>query len=192
MPFVLDRRVIVILGLLLLALLSWLLPKGLEVPEPPDTTQPRHIPDYTLNSFTATAMDGEGRVHYRIRAERMVHFMDDDTSRLERPDVIVFRGDAGAWNAHARYARVSGGQEQVLLTGGVLVWRDPEKTGTGLELQTSELLINPEQKLAETQRPVTIAQEFGVTHAVGMRVNLERSRLELLADVRGRYHLAEQ
>jgi len=171
------------------AILSWWLSKGISVSAPPAPSRARHIPDYSMGHFTLRAMDDRGRLHYRLYAERMSHYLDDDTSRLERPNMTVFKQGAAAWNVYARHGWVSAGQKTIALSGDVVIWRDPRAGHSALEIRTDELHIEPDRQYAETDRPVTIAQDVGVTHAVGMRVNLRQSRLELLADVRGRYLL---
>lgn len=182
-------RLLIGAALLLGASLSWWLSKGLDVAAPRAPSEARHIPDYSMGEFTLRAMDARGHLHYRLYAEHMSHYMDDDTSRLERPNMTVFRPGGVAWNVYARHGWVSSGHKSIALSGDVVVWRNPGKDDSALEIRTDELHIEPDRQYAETDRPVTISQDAGITHAVGMRVNLRQSRLELLADVRGHYLL---
>lgn len=180
-----------VIGLLLLlgAFLSWWMSKGFNVHPPSQPAKARHIADYSMGHFVLRDMDGDGRLHYRLYAEHMSHYLDDDTAQLERPNMTVFKLDGASWNVYARHGWISSGQKTIALRGNVLIWRNAEKGDSGLEIQTDELHIEPDRQYAETDRPVTITQDFGVTHAVGMRVNLKQSRMELLARVRGHYIL---
>lgn len=189
MSTVFDSRYLIGLALLLAASLSWWLLRNLEEREAPVREQVRHIPDYYLNQFTVNAMDDSGHLHYRIHADHMTHYLDDDTATLVRPNMVLFKKDGSTWNATARRGWIGAGQHTVLLDEDVVAWRDPMVKDSGLELQTDELHITPDRQYAETDRPVTIAQDIGITHAVGMRVFFEQGRVELLADVRGRYLL---
>ncbi len=189
MPTLPGTRVLIGLALLLGASLSWWLSKSINVETPPRPSKARHIPDYSMSHFTLRAMDDRGRLHYRLYAEQMSHFMDDDTSSLEQPNMTVFKPGGPSWNVYARHGWVSSGQKTIALRGDVVIWRNARQGGSGLEIQTDELHIVPDRQYAETDRPVTITQDVGVTHAVGMRVNLDQSRMELLADVRGHYVL---
>ncbi len=186
---IIDSRFYVALALVLGASLSWWLLRGLEVHEAPVKAQVRHIPDYYINMFTVSAMDDNGHLRYRLHADHMAHYLDDDTASLTRPNMSLFKPDGPVWNASARRGWIGAGQKTVLLQGNVLVWRDPVVKGSGLELQTDELHVTPDKQYAETDKPVTIAQDIGITHAVGMHVYLEQGRMELLADVRGHYLL---
>lgn len=189
MPAIPAGRILIGLLLLLGASLSWWLSKGIDIKPPARPSNARHIPDYSMGHFTLRAMDAQGRLHYRLYAEHMAHYLDDDTARLQRPNMTVYRPGGVAWNIYARHGWVSSDQKEIALRGDVVIWRDAPKDGSGLEIRTDELHIEPDRQYAETDRPVTITQDVGVTHAVGMRVNLRRSRMELLANVRGRYIL---
>lgn len=189
MSAVFDSRYLIVLVLLLGASLSWWLMRSLEVREAPVREQVRHIPDYYLNDFTVNAMDDSGHLRYRLHADHMTHYLDDDTASLVRPNMVLFKQDGPTWNAAARRGWIGAGQKTVRLNRDVLVWRDPLVKGSGLELQTDELHIIPDRQYAETDRPVTIAQDIGITRAVGMHVFFDQGRMELLADVRGRYVL---
>jgi lipopolysaccharide export system protein LptC len=186
---VFDSRYLIVLVLLLGASLSWWLMRSLEVREAPVQEQVRHIPDYYLNEFTVNAMDASGHLRYRLHADHMTHYLDDDTASLARPDMVLFKHNGAAWNATARRGWIGAGQKTVLLDEDVLVWRDPLVKGSGLVLQTDALHITPDRQYAETDRPVTIAQDTGITRAVGMRVFFDQGSMELLADVHGRYVL---
>ncbi len=186
---VFDSRFFIALALLLGAALSWWLLRGLEVHEAPVQAKVRHIPDYYVNQFTVNAMDDSGHLRYRLHADHMAHYLDDDTATLTRPNMLLFKRHGPVWNATARHGLIGAGQKTVLLQGDVLVWRDPVVKGSGLELHTDELHITPGTQYAETDRPVTIAQDIGITRAVGMRVYFEQGRMVLLADVRGHYLL---
>lgn len=184
-----NARALVGLVLLLGATLSWWLLKSLEVHQPSPPKKARHIPDYAMSRFILNAMDEDGRLHYRLYAKHMFHYLDDDTSSLEQPNMTVFKPGGASWNVYARRGWVSADQKNISLKGDVLIWRNALSNGSGVEIQTDELHIMPDKQYAETDRPVIISQEFGVTHAVGMRVNLKQGRMELLADVRGHYLL---
>jgi lipopolysaccharide export system protein LptC len=187
--WVFDSRFLISLVLLSGAGVSWWLMRGLEGRQAPIPEQVRHIPDYSLDHFTMNVMDATGQLRYRLHADRMSHYLDDDTAILGRPEVTLFKRTGGAWNVSARRGWIGAGQKSVLLEDEVLAWRDPLVPGAGLEIRTDKLHIATERQYAETDQPVTITQDIGVTHAVGMHVDLEHNNVELLRAVRGRYTL---
>lgn len=189
MPTAVGARVIVLMALLLGAALSWWLLRGLSNPSVKHAVKARHIADYSLQKFTVNAMNDRGKLYYRLHADHMSHYLDDDTSRVDRPNMTVFKEGNALWNVYAKRGWISAGQKSIVLRGDVLIWRNAVNDGPGLEIQTDELHITPDKQYAETARPVTISQEIGVTRAVGMRVDLEKSTMELLAAVQGHYTL---
>lgn len=184
-------RYAVIAVLLLATGLSWWLVRSVEVStsSPPQPRAVRHISDYSMDDFTLKAMDPQGRLHYRLHARHMAHYLDDDTAALRRPDIMLFRGEGGTWNAVSQRGWIGPDQKHVVLSGDVLVWRDTPKQDDALELETDKLHVTPDRQYAETDLPVTIAQPAGITHAVGMRVSVDQGRMELLNAVHGRYIL---
>ena len=186
-----SRHTVIAVLLLAAAGLSWWLMRSVEVtasgPQPPPAA--RHVSDYSMDDFTLSAMDDQGNLHYRLHARHMSHYLDDDTASLRRPDMTLYRGVQGTWNAVSDRGWIGPDQKHVVLSGDVLVWRDTPRQDDGLELETDVLHVTPDRQYAETARPVTIVQPAGITHAVGMRVSVEQGRMQLLSAVRGRYTL---
>ena len=56
-----------------------------------------------------------------------------------------------------------------------------------LEIDTASLRVVPAKEYAETDQPVVIVTDFGVTRAIGMQADLKQQQLQLLAQVRGEY-----
>lgn len=54
-------------------------------------------------------------------------------------------------------------------------------------LKTSILYLEPNRQYAQTDKPVTIIDDRGTTHATGMKIFFEDKRIELLSKVNSYY-----
>lgn len=180
-------RLFAVIALIGLAALStWLLRTVESEREPTAEARPRS-PDYTLENFTASAMDGHGKLHDRLRARIMIHYPDDDSAELTKPHIELYRQDAPPWRIDAEKGWVYSKGELVLLQGDVFIERDAVSKDGPLHVITRDVRIRPKDKYAETDQPVTILQGTARVDAVGMRAHFQEGRLELLSAVRGKY-----
>jgi len=146
-----------------------------------------HEPDYIVENFRATAFDLEGQPRYRLAAERLTHYMDDDTTELVQPRFVREVPGEPTWRAISKRGVVSSNGENVHLLDDVEVERkvlgDPEP----MILSTNYLWIIPEADILRTDKPVTIRQGSSVVNAAGMDVDGKQRTLELAGRVRGTY-----
>lgn len=179
--------VLVVAGL---STLSWWLPLRMG-PGPTEPVvvapAPRHVPDFFLTEFELTSMDRAGAPRYRLHAEGMTHYVDNDTAEVVEPRLTLFRGDAAPWRARSATGWVSGDGELVRLDGDVVIERAAQRERPGVEVLTDALQVWPGKEFAETERPVTLRSALGVTDAVGMRADFGQDVLALHADVRSVY-----
>jgi len=184
----LGRGLWLALLLLPIAALSWWLLRsaaplgGQSLPE-----EARHSPDYYMEQFTLTSFNELGKPAHKLYADNMLHYPDDDSATLERPHLVVFRDDKEFWDIRADSGLVSGGGEAVLLQGEVIILRVNQEHAQALEVYTSDLMVYPHKKYAETAAAVKIRDDRGVTEAMGMWASLDQRRMELLSNVRGSY-----
>jgi lipopolysaccharide export system protein LptC len=118
----------------------------------------------------------------------MAHFPQDDTTRLERPRVIIYRQEQPAWVIEARQGVIDN-QEQVLsLLKEVQLSQGQREDKGAMHLKTEVLHISLAEEVATTEERVYAVQE-GVGHAegTGMTLDLKKDRLELHAQVQFTY-----
>jgi len=173
--------------LVLVAALSWWLQRSVETESQSSTDQVRHEPDYYMENFVSTSLDEMGRPAYRLDADNMLHYPDNDSATLEKPHLIVFRGEEEFWDIRAESGLVLDKGESVMLQGEVVILRVTTGGAQALQIYTSDLTVRPDEKYAETAAEVTIKDGRGVTQAVGMWADLNQRRVELLSNVRGTY-----
>lgn len=179
-----GRAMVILVGLIVLVagtswVAKWLTPIS-------KTAQPvRHEADFYLADFTATALDAQGRPQHRLQAERMVHYGDDDTAELTRPQITTFDDQGPTWSAQSATGWVSPNGKVVRLLGPVTMVRVDRGSGPA-RIETRDLTLHPDDDFAETAAPVRFSDARGFIMAVGMRAQLgDNGHLELLSRVRG-------
>jgi len=156
----------------------------------PEPEAARHRPDYFLDRTQATLMDPDGRVQYRLRADRVEHYRDDNSLQLVHPELRYFPPDGTTWKVVADAGRIHDDGGRVFLDGSIDMQRLATRDSPPLRLVTRDLLIRPREGYAETAARAIITSPGSRLAGTGMRIDMEERRLELLADGEGRYVLA--
>jgi len=180
------------LAVLLLGIGSFWLLHELELEERRAAQQRLHEPDYYIDQMVRRTLGAEGELANVLRAKRLEHFPDDDSTELASPHLEIYNGDVEPWHVIAERGWVSSGNEVVLLHGEVEIWRQNAAGQRVYQVLTSELRVLPKEQYAESDTPTTILGPSTVSHAVGMRANFAHDRLELLNRVRARHEVKPQ
>ena len=53
----------------------------------------RHDPDYFLHNFTATTMNAKGMPAYKVTAEHLEHYPDDNSMKLQTPFISFYENN---------------------------------------------------------------------------------------------------
>lgn len=170
---------------MLAALTSWLD----RIVRPPEAAASanRQEPDYIVEKISALRVGADGRARYRLSAERMVHYPEDDTTLLTAPVFVSYGTKEVPVTITARQGVVSGRGEHLYFQDDVRVTRAARGDRSELVVTTSFLHLIPEQHLARTDRAVQIADASTVVTAEGLELNSETRVLRLLSKVRGTY-----
>lgn len=147
----------------------------------------RHDPDYLVNGLSAMRMNESGVAGYTLAAAKMVHFPDDDTTLLTTPKFMSLQDAKAPITITANQAVVSSNGEDVYFQDDVRVIRAAFDDTSELLLRTEFLHVIPDDRVAKTDRPVTITDAATTVTAVGLELNSETRVLKLLANVRGTY-----
>ena len=136
----------VLLGVLgtMAALGIWLQVSLLEPPVVKPALSSTHEPDYIIQSFTATGRDEAG-VIYVLKAQRLVHFPDDNTSLLDAPRLVQYQDDQPLRHTTSESGWLSGDGKDVLLTGNVKVTQNPSEGDPGSVTRTERLTVRLER-----------------------------------------------
>jgi len=149
------------------------------------TTAAQNLPDYFINDVDTTVTDEQGLPSHELRASSLVHYPNNDTTKLVQPDITILNTDKGSrWHASAREGEIAGQQQLIRLSGDVRLKQQGENV---LELQTERLSIDNRRRYAETDAPVTLLSNGSQMHGIGMKAYGDQQRILLLSSVRGEY-----
>lgn len=142
-------------------------------------------PDSFVENIDLAVMDEYGYLQYQVRAEHMTHFPNNDILKLDRPDINIVHTDGAVWHITAEHGETSTAGDRLWLLGMVDIHRPETATSSAIRVITSDLLVKPEEKLAETENAATITGNHYVINAIGLKANFRTNVLELLSRVRG-------
>ena len=176
-----------LLLMLALAAASFWLERAVQMPVRDATDKMRHDPDFIAEDFGITKMSASGRPEYRLSAERMLHYPDDDSTHVLAPRLEQRHDDDAPIVIHADRGRISHDGEEASFYGNVVVVREAAQGRSELRVQTEYLQIIPDRDLARTDQPVVITEGRSRLSGVGMEFNNKTRQFALLAHVRGTF-----
>lgn len=137
-----DRRT-VLAGVVLLALAlgSWWLTRRAAAPLPTAPPASAREPDYVIDNFLAHAMNPAGRPRYRLSAERLLHYPDDDTAHLIEPVLVQFLPGGARTTTRADTGVMPGDGSEILMRGNVHVTRSADTGTAGGEIVAERLRV---------------------------------------------------
>lgn len=146
----------------------------------------RHDPDYIIERFEVRRFDPQGALQHTLRADRMAHYPDDDSTMIQSPHLTYHR--APPTLVSAREAQVDGKGKHVQLIGDVMVTRAAQSGKPATVLTTERLDAFPDEETASTDVPVTITQGRSRVAGSGLAVNNATALYTLEGPVRGIFH----
>jgi len=168
------------------AVTLWL-DRQVQPPQVSDNGKTRHDPDYIVDNFTVTRIGLDGAVRYKLNARRMRHYPDDDTTLLDAPKVVNFRGAGVTMTATSKTATLSSNGENAYLQDDVLLTRSPYENHSELKMTTTWLHVVPDDGIAKTDKAVRIQDATTLITSDGLEFDNNTRILNLLSNVRGRY-----
>jgi len=180
------KRTISLIIISALALLSWWFQdiwKEAPIIQP---KKDKHFPDYFMENFTLTNMDINGRPSYILRAIKMLHYADDDSSELEQPR-IQFLSEQGDWTITAEQALILENSQQIQLKNNVQLKREASAQQAPMTIVTEYLSINTETEIAETEYLAQVTSRGLALTSKGLVYDSRKGILKLASEVKGVY-----
>jgi lipopolysaccharide export system protein LptC len=176
--------------MLMLAALTMWLSRTIVLTAPESAAAPQHEPDYIVDKFTLTRLSDTGIARYRLAAERMVHFADDDSSHLTlprltqlqpgKPDTRV-RADRGVIDSGGDIAHLYDNVE--MFQAGTRGKGTASSGSDDMRITTSYLRVRADADRADTPAPVRIEQGSSVLTGTGMDYDNRYRRFQLASRV---------
>ncbi|VAW71706.1 hypothetical protein MNBD_GAMMA10-1607 [hydrothermal vent metagenome] len=145
-----------------------------------------HFPDYFMENFTITSMDAQGLAQYTLRAKKMRHYDDDDSSEFEQPFLSFNRSDATI-TIKAKRAKHLKDRNIIFLHDNVIVHRAATAGQSELSIHTEYLKINTQSRVAETDLAAKITTDSAEFNTTGLVFDSLQGTLTLTSQVRGFY-----
>jgi lipopolysaccharide export system protein LptC len=145
-------------------------------PEEESDFTSRNEPDLYMLNATIRQFSPEGKLQYRIAANRFTHFPLTDVTTMTLPALTLARTqDSDPWEITSSKGRIlpsSDYREEV-----VELWSDVRASQSGNErdlvtIETNSLTVYPDRDYAETDEPVLIKNLSGRTTAAAMKAFL--------------------
>jgi LPS export ABC transporter protein LptC len=181
------RNTLVMIVLAILAAALWV-----ATWQPPETSLPvedagaSQALGYYVRGARILGTDEEGRVTYRIFAERLDELPDEGRLQLTGVDVEYQPADETAWSISAANASSTKEISQLELAGNVELRSAPTGTSKPLAIFTDKLTFWLDTSNVESHEPVEV--HFGDLRlsGVGLRTDLKGDSLRLESDVHGK------
>lgn len=173
---------VILLGLL--AGLTYWLEKATTAQEATRRANARHDPDYMVDRFTVQRFGESGNLVQSLTAERMVHFPDDNSTQVSRPNLTYFNGSEPT-RVTAQEANLSQDGKEVRLKGAVKVVRTNAGGHPATIIETPALTVYPDEQRATGTAPVTITRGRDVISGGGIDYLGKDRTAQLHGRVRG-------
>ena len=143
--------------------------------------------DLVMEDALITEFEADGALRYRIHADQVRHFNDQELTRLTAPRLEYSVDPDPRWHVTASHGYVRSRlvdretRETIFLREDVeLLQRYPD--GRYVRIRTPALYVYPDEQLADTDQGVIIDTSAGRSKASMLRANLAANRLRLNAN----------
>lgn len=144
--------------------------------------------DFFMSDVVYTQMAEDGSVQNQMKSPKIVHYPLTDTYTFSFPQLIMIDATKRPWLISANNGIGKKNGQEIYLWDNVKIIQ--QGTGEGQEFMkvaTSSATIYQQQKIAYTDKPLTITQAGTVVSAVGAKVDFRASTIKLLSKVQGQY-----
>lgn len=172
----LSSHIFPVVMLTLLASLSFGLQHYVREPETQPRTLLKHEADAIISALDIHQIDSSGHLKYRLRAPKMLHYADDDTSFLENPRLESHRTYGPATKLSANQAHINSDSSEVLLTGNVVITRPAFAKQQPLQAKMAKLTVYPDDAKAYTNSTVDIKRGSSWLTGIGLSLDHDYQR----------------
>lgn len=138
-----------------------------------------HETDLVMRDVQSQQMNNQGRLHYALRAKKMQHYADDDSSLYDQVWFTEYPDKGFPVNIIADRAIRLEVDDQIVFLGHVMLTQ-PQPKGMGpLIIHTPQLIVFMSSGVGIATYPVKAQQEGNIIEAQTMLFYREAQRVEL-------------
>lgn len=180
------RNTLVMLVLAIIAAATWVLTwQPAETSAPVEDAGTPQALGYYVRGARILGTDEEGRVTYRIFAERLDELPDEGRLELTGVDVEYQPADETAWSISASNGSSAKEISQLELAGDVELRSVPTGSSKALAIFTQKLTFWLDTSKVESDEPVEVRFGDWRFRGVGLRTDLKGDSLRLESQVHG-------
>lgn len=153
---------------------------------PVTTATGEPVPDAFAENVQLDIMNRDGKRIYQIHASTMEYFPDTDRLQFQQPRLELTRHSDSHWLLLAESGYTEQDGDPVWLQGKVTIQQLDAGSGVPLRIETSDVLVKPGARLAETAQAASITGNGYRLDTNGFSADFNNNRLELHSRVRGR------
>lgn len=131
-------------------------------------------PDFIVDRVVLTQFDDSGRARYKLFAEQLTHFSENDDIELGQPRLVSLAPDQPQVQAASRSARVTNSGETVVMKGDVLIQRAASGGEPRLTIRSERVTAIPDEERFRSDVPVQI--ERGDSRLAGAAMDYDNLR----------------
>ena len=166
----------------------WLTDRGAGTPtQEPDTSPEERRAAYYVRDFRLSSAGEGGAWRYQVRAPSLFHFEEQGSWEMSSPRWTLYTETGVPWYGRSESATAWERGERILLHGDVRLWREAAADREPVTIETSDVLLLPEQEEARTEQPAVVRTPGMRLAGTGAIARLEPERVEFLSEVKGRY-----
>jgi lipopolysaccharide export system protein LptC len=163
----------------LLALATWWLADQVRRNSEPAAPSSATRPDFVVEGVRMSRLGETGQVQSLISAVKLTHIPENDTAKLDHPQVIYTKDASPPVTMTADAGISHNANETVDLTGNVRVVRAADAKGPVMHLETEQLRVRPDDDTASSDVFVHIDRSDSIIEGVGMDFSNAFRRLEI-------------
>ena len=156
----------------------------------------RSEPDYYVEKFSFIRLPNNGQANYHITGERLSHHPLNDDFEIQQPRINSFDANKVPLNIRAERAVIeqknlqltpARENDQIHLQGKVQAERPESASSTYMKLETTYLLLLPNENKMKTDQAVSLITNNAEIHAIGMIADNANQQIQLLGKVRASF-----
>lgn len=181
------RNAAILAVLAVLAGVTWLLSRPPTPAAAPERARDERPLGYYLRGARFTGTDEQGRVAYRILAERLDELPNEERLDLAGVRIDYTPPDETPWQISAAVATGPKDRSRLDLRGSVEVTSAPTDGSEPVAITTETLRFEPATSSAESDAAVSIRVGDWRLEAKGLRTHLKGNTLRLESEVHGTF-----
>ena len=144
-----------------------------------------HTPDYFADQFSVSELDQSGTTQYRLTADKLVHYEDDENSDLTHPAIRAFQPGKPIVTATGERGTVNGDASIVDLYDNARIVRAAGAGDPEMQADSSHFRVFVNDDVIVSKNPVKLRRGLSVATADAMNYNNVTRVMQLFGTVRG-------